>query len=323
MIYVPGPDVTRGQLFYENAANTTLMQIEFANLEPVFDAVFAATLRVHGTNSDNVIDYRPGGVAGHGRVTVDTYEAIHFTNKTNLILNGFAGSDTISLNNPFTPTGLTSITVNGGEPTAGSDTLIVNGTSGADTIGYNPSATMGAGSVTVNAAPPVNFTNTEAVVINGAGGTDALTYTTPGGYEVNYTPGAVPDAGLINASHQLVGPALVPLAFSNIGAFGSVTFATAVGRSDRLELNGTANSDVFEFQAVLPDTAQILQIGFGQVTVLLFTPGIGLMNLHGREGDDEFQITGSLPFGISIHGGDASAGHTAPRWARQPLLTFS
>jgi len=51
----------------------------------------------------------------------------------------------------------------GGDPTTDSDTLIVMATSGADTIGYNPSSTLGAGSVTVNAAPAVNFTTTESV----------------------------------------------------------------------------------------------------------------------------------------------------------------
>jgi hypothetical protein len=69
VIYAPGPDVTRGQLFYENAANARLMTIEFQNLEPVSDLIPAATLTVHGTNSDNVIDYRASGTTTRGRVT--------------------------------------------------------------------------------------------------------------------------------------------------------------------------------------------------------------------------------------------------------------
>ena len=73
---------------------------------------------------------------------------MEFINKTSLTINGLAGSDEINLNNPNTPTGLTGITVNGGDPTA-SDTLVVNGTTGSDAIGYKPTG-IGAGSVTVN-----------------------------------------------------------------------------------------------------------------------------------------------------------------------------
>ena len=46
------------------------------------------------------------------------------------------------------------------------------------TIGYNPTG-IGAGNVTIAGAPTVSFTTTEAVTIDGSGGTDALTHTTP------------------------------------------------------------------------------------------------------------------------------------------------
>ena len=58
---------------------------------------------------------------------------IEFSNKTALTINAGAGQDTISLNNPFTPTGLsgpTGITVNGGDPSGG-DTLTVTGVGAA------------------------------------------------------------------------------------------------------------------------------------------------------------------------------------------------
>ena len=114
------------------------MLIDFLNLEPVIDLVPAATLIVNGTNANNAINYRVGrnnldtaDDPTRGLVSVDGFETIEFSNKVNLTINGLAGSDTINLNNPNTPTGLTSITVNGGDPTA-SDTVIVNGTAAVE-----------------------------------------------------------------------------------------------------------------------------------------------------------------------------------------------
>ncbi len=199
--YSVGPNSGEGTSVITGPSGT--QTVYFQNLTPVLDAVPATTQTVNATPSDNAINYAqgPGGgifVGNTGLVTIDNQESLEFNNKTNLVLNALAGSDEINLNDPTTPAGLTgTITVNGGDPTA-SDTLVVNGTTGGDTIGYNPSATLGSGFVTVNALPVVNFTTIEAVVIDGQGGTDALTSTTPaGGHILTYTQGAAPDAGTI------------------------------------------------------------------------------------------------------------------------------
>ena len=105
--------------------------VYFTDLAPVLDLV-AGPLVVNGTDAANAIDYRVGSVATNGLVSIDNQESIEFSNKTTLTLNGLAGSDEFNLNNPNTPTGLTAITVNGGDPTTGSDTVIVNGTAAAD-----------------------------------------------------------------------------------------------------------------------------------------------------------------------------------------------
>jgi hypothetical protein len=97
--------------------------VSFENLAPVADLVPVASLTVNATASNNAISYAPGVLLTEGLVSVDQHEPITFANKTTLIINSGAGQDTISLNNPNTPTGLTGITVNGGDPTAG-DTLI-------------------------------------------------------------------------------------------------------------------------------------------------------------------------------------------------------
>ena len=167
------------------------MAVDFANLEPVLDLI-PGTLTVNGTDADNAIDYRQGTVAANGLVSVDAYEAIEFSNKTTLVIDGRGGSDVINLNNAAVPTGLTgdwdagnagvqSIGVIGGSATAG-DRLIVNGTGGLNNIGFTPTAAdagvvMGA----VANATGVSFNTIEALVINGLGGLDVLTLNTPAG----------------------------------------------------------------------------------------------------------------------------------------------
>jgi hypothetical protein len=94
----------------------------FQNLAPVFDSV-PGPLTVNGTPANNVINYSQGTTTANGLVTVDAFEPIEFTNKTSLTIQAQAGDDTITVNNPNTPTGLTALTVDGG---TGNNTLVVN-----------------------------------------------------------------------------------------------------------------------------------------------------------------------------------------------------
>ena len=67
------------------------------------------------TPADNAINYTRAR-SPNGLVTIDNFESIEFSNKSTLTINGLAGSDEVNLNNSSTPTGLTGITVNGGDP---------------------------------------------------------------------------------------------------------------------------------------------------------------------------------------------------------------
>jgi hypothetical protein len=75
---------------------------------------------------------------------------------------------------------------------------------------------------------PITFTTIEQVSINGQGGGDTLTYTSPSnggaGSSMTLTPGATQDAGTITG-RKFGGSTLTTLAFSNLGATGNVTFA--------------------------------------------------------------------------------------------------
>ncbi|HUG70264.1 MAG TPA: CHRD domain-containing protein, partial [Pirellulaceae bacterium] len=316
--YSVGPTNDAGILIHDTDGNAATLAdrqvIRFTGLEPVIDLV-PGPLTVNATNADNAISYTQGSVATNGLVAIDNFETIEFSNKTTLTINALAGDDTINLNNPTTPTGLTSITVNGGDPTA-NDTVIVNGTAGADAIDFRPTG-VDAGSVSITGSPVVNFTTTEHVTINGQGGNDALTVTTPTGQHLIYLSDDSPllDTGRVEIRQSLVlgGVALVPMNFLGLGGGGTLTFdkPAGVGRvdeltitprsgnaSDRFTVDALGGIELAEFSADLTN----LQM------VLISTPGVSLLNLIGGDGDDEFNIPGNHPFTeIYVDGGNPSA----------------
>jgi Ca2+-binding RTX toxin-like protein len=304
-IYSPGPNP--GQGLSTIVIGGVTQTVSFTGLEPVIDLV-AGPLVVNANHSDNAINYdQSPNNAAWGRVSIDTLETIEFSNKTTLTINALAGSDTINLNNSTTPTALTGITVNGGDPTA-SDELIVNGTTGNNNITYTTSDTIGSGTVAIVGSATVNFTTVESLTIDGQGGSDTLTHATPaGGHRNTFTPGTSPDSGTIRSSGFGAGTESVPLTFKHIGALGTVTIAGAGAATDILELNGTNYVDSFSLTG---SNVQITNATGGFVTTLINTPGVFAIELRGRDGDDTFNVTGSLAAYIGsvvIDGGNPSA----------------
>ncbi|NND97529.1 MAG: hypothetical protein HKN47_09405, partial [Pirellulaceae bacterium] len=311
--YSPGPDVSAGRLNYDDGT----MLIDFVNLEPVLDLSQTTTLTVNGTHADNAINYTGDdfeipdfGTIPTGLVSVDGFETIEFANKTNLVINAQAGDDVINLNNPTTPEGpLMSITVDGGDPTA-SDTVIVNGTTAADAINISPLAADSATVTGVQGVPLVTVTTSEHLVIDGLGGDDDLTYTTPApGAEITLAAGTNLDAGTITAD-AFSGNMLIPVAFENLSDGGSVTFANAGGgRTDGLDVIGTDNDDRFDLTST--GTLQIFKPAFfPAVTLPISTPGVSLLRLVGRDGDDTFNVAGDhpIPIGVEVQGGSPDSG---------------
>ena len=171
--YNVGPGIGSGKhTIVGNGADGT-QTVWFEELEPVVDLVPAASLLVNATPESNAINYSQGVVVANGKITIDNYESIEFSNKTSLTLDAGNGDDTIHFNNPSIPAGLTgTITVNGGDPTA-SDALTVTGTAGPDTVTYTPTG-VGAGTILLNGLT-MNFTTTERVVYSGLTGGDTMT----------------------------------------------------------------------------------------------------------------------------------------------------
>src|SRR5262249_18465128 len=194
-VYSVGPNPGEGSDVITGPGTAGVQTVFFQNLAPVQDNVPATTATVNATPADNAINYTqgPGGgifTGNTGLVTIDNQESYEFNNKTNLVINGLAGSDVINFYNPTIPAGLTgSITVNASDPTrtdpATGDTLIVNGRVNAvDAITYTPATTTyDTGAVAITALPTVNFSGLEHLTINGQNG----------------GPGSVADTLTINA----------------------------------------------------------------------------------------------------------------------------
>ena len=170
---VVGPTPGSGSAFMSESVSLKNLTVIYKDvLSGIVDSV-PGPLVIEATDGDNAISYREVTANGVGQILIDNLlpaaNGLQFTNKSTLTINALGGSDTINLNNPSTPAGLTSITVNGGDPTAGSDELIVNGIAGSfDDFLYSATA-AGAGVITKSAAaqPPVTFSGTEHLTIVG------------------------------------------------------------------------------------------------------------------------------------------------------------
>ncbi len=286
--------------------------VSFTNLTPVFDSV-AGPATVLGTSSNDTISYTEGNNPSNvpsttwGQVSVNNQEAYNFANKTTLTINTGLGTDSVNLNNPHTPTGLTGITVNGGNPSAG-DTLTVNGTTGSDSINFAPTSLTAA---TITGAGPVTISATGIgqTAINGQGGNDALAIISPGVSQFGFTPGAALDSGSVTMESLLGGGAYMPVSFSNLGTFASLAFADVSGNAvDGLNVFGTNSDNQFNLS-----TGGVVQI-VNPVTLIPFTlpiatPGVAQLNLIGEGGSDTFDVPGNQPFpsGIGLQG--TAGGH--------------
>ena len=234
--------------------------------------------------------------------TVDNGTQVTFTGIATFNVSAGSGDDTIAV----TPAAFTgTINVDGGSPSA-SDELSVSGSAGTNAFNYTLSNTVGSGSVAVAGSATVNFTTTESLVIDGQGGTDALTVTTPAGagHRTKVTPGANEDSGTIASEGFGAGTSSVPLRYAHIGATAAVTLT---GQGDIVEFNGTAASDSFNISGT---SIQVFNSTFGFVTNFYTLTNVAQLDVRGHDGDDVFNVFGTLtPLvqGLVIDGGNPSA----------------
>jgi hypothetical protein len=290
-VYSPGSQLGAGTntLVFSGGIES----VSFQNLAPIFDQV-AGPLLVNATNSNNAITYQGGNDTTNalnpawGQVSVDNLEPINFINKSALTINGLAGTDTFSVNNPNTPTGLGGIAISGSGST-GSDALIVNGV-GA-TVGVNLATAAITGATGTGGAVPITY-NTIGTLTVKAGPSTGLAISNSNTFL--YTPGSTADAGTVQTS-------TLPISFTGLGA-GKTLALTGSGAGASLVANDPTANDTFTVASTS---------GIGNVTLAtratITTTAISSLTLNGLTGVDAFNVTGPLPYtSTTLAGGGAA-----------------
>lgn len=281
-VYSVGPGLGQGTSIIDGGGTAGVQVVQFENLEPVLDLVPAATLTVNATAGDNAINYSGGGATA--LLSIDAYEALTFANKTALTINAGAGGDTIGINNAATPTGLTSIAVNGGDPGAG-DALVITSSGAAVTVDLDAS-TIG-GAIGAGGAVGLTYAGIEALTLGGTIGN--LSITTGGTDDsLAMTPGAT---GASNSGTLWSSVAQTTLAF---GSFGNVSASLGSGH-DRITVDASAVADT----VAIGDAAVAIT---GRNTVSY--SGAEDVIVRGGAGSDTFTVTPSSGTTFFVDGGD-------------------
>jgi large repetitive protein len=286
-VYSVGPAIGSGVSTIVGGGTAGTQVVFFEDLSPVLDLVPAALLTVNATAADNAINYSVGSAVTNGLVTIDEHEPIEFANKTALTINAGAGQDTISLNNPNTPTGLTGITINGGDPSSG-DTLTVTGVGSA--VAVNTATATISGATGEGGAVPISYGTIEN--LNLLAGIGDLTLTTTGADDtVVVTPGLT--TGTNSGTVQSSG-ALPQIAFANSGTLT----ANLAGGSDALVVNGSSSADTIAVSGTAVAITGRRAVNY---------TGVEALTVNGNAGSDTFNVTPSPAVAMFIDGGDPVA----------------
>jgi hypothetical protein len=258
------------------------MTVDFNNLEPVVDLV-PGTLTVDGTDTDNEIDYRAEGA--NGLVSVDEFETIEFNNKTDVTLNGNAGSDRFHIapvNAGFTGT----LFINGDEPVLDGDVLTVTGALATATINHTGNDE---GTITgVLPTSTLEYDLIESLIVNVPAVTLNLAMTGSADYTVN--PGEETDQGEVLSSG-------VPVTFDGLGAGENLNLTGTGGGT--VTANGTNAND--QITVGVGAANRIVIIGRANYNATTLPNAV----INAFDGHDTFSVTGGHAFtgNLDLHGG--------------------
>jgi len=288
--YKVGPLDGSGISKIVGAGSAGTQKVFFQNLAPVIDLVPVGLLTVDATPASNAIAYTSAASPTQGRVTIDNQEWIKFSNKTLLVVNTLAGTDTIGINNPNTPTGLIGITINGGDPSAG-DTLNVTGVGAtvngvAVNVFVDTAMRMIMGATGTAGAVPISYSN--IAFLNLPVGIGALTLTTTAADDtVVVTPGLTTGT---NSGTLKSNGATPQISFANNGDLN----LNLDDGSNALVVNGSQSGDTINV-----DGAAVAISGRHRVNY----NGVQALTVNGGGGSDRFIVAPSVMTAMFIDGG--------------------
>lgn len=276
--------------------------VDFQYLEPVVDTVPAATFAITSVaglasllqaantiNLSGALLIPPPAATIGARVTVDAFEPIEFANKAALVIDAGSGDDRFFSNLPVPATGLTSITVNGGD---GNDYLqFVQVPDAATTSFLSVTANGDAGNDSVDASQVAVAT---PFTIDGGGGNDTLA----GGLGNDGISGGDGDDVLSGNGGSNT--------FNGGAGFDTILVQGTPG-NDRIDINQTAAAALsVTVNALVESDTLVLSAGVRTVEALSVQAG---------DGDDIIRVTHNDGLGvdanvnslrIDVHGGAAA-----------------
>ncbi|MDP7020419.1 MAG: hypothetical protein QGG36_31765, partial [Pirellulaceae bacterium] len=267
--------------------------IEFAHTGPA-----ATGLVLNATNDNDTIEVRRGAAPGDGVATINSGPVLGFNRPSPffgaiapitladfaaLTVNGRAGDDAISTQ---AIVGVTQAIDGGGQT---GDNVTVEGTTAGQAIGVTGLTVDGA-LVSVAGHGAVTVTTAEALTVDGGGGADTFSISaTIVDDRIVHTPANAFNEGLFEVN-PLGGAALLPVAYQNIAAGGTLTVngLAHVGlAADTLIARGTAGEDAFLVSAA---SATTLNTVHGVHLPLLSATTESLI-LDGLDGDDVADVS--------------------------------
>jgi len=250
-------------------------------------------------------------LGGAGSVQIENFNLVTSVPNANGVLSalpainlsGLNGDDTFSVIGRAD--GLTTVNIDGGSP-VGSDTLVLPGTNNGNdiyTITPGPLSNSGEALTSLNGAPAttVNFVDTEAISINGGGGTGLDTVQLRGTGANNLF--SVTESGPLAGAVQV--DAFSPVSYTALGsdAGSGLTLDGGAG-NDQAAVAGTAGDDAYAYTATALNSG--LLAGGTPFTLV----GIESASVDGLGGADTLNVT--TPNAIITPGAQPGSGLVEP-----------
>lgn len=254
--------------------------VQFSGIESVFvQGDGTGELTLYGTGGPDTVTI---GTEEEPTIQINAGAAVNHSGYPVITVDTGGGQDAATLS--YRSLGDAELVrIVGGAATTDAATLVdTEGTTRQFT--WTPTATDG-GTMTASAHPTtVEIASTESLTLDGRGNDDAIVVVTPGGVQdVAVAAAADPSGGSIAVAN------LLPMTFGNVGA-GSLTVADVGGvREDRITLSGRPTSDTFTVEGAIDE----VRLG----SWVRFTPSsAATLVLNGLDGDDQFTVSGPLPY---------------------------